>query len=286
MKEGGLSLQHVKGLVLFFIVLCASFDLEAGGPGLRGRHWEIGPEVYHAVYEEPGVMKQDGTMFGLKGAFVLHNMPLGPVNMLRAEAVYARGDQDYTSGLSGDIENIENTLFEVRGLLGHDIRFTKSVLTPYIGFGYRWNKDHAGGMIATSGALGYDRESSYLYSPLGILFMADLEKGWSIGGSIEYDLFWDGTQKSLLRELHPLNTDLENDQDEGYGLRASLKIAKELDSSLRIIVEPFVRYWDIGQSEPGFYDDYNAFLGRAVKKTGYEPDNNTTEYGVRVVLGF
>lgn len=210
----------------------------------------------------------------------------GSVDMLQVETRYAWSEQDYTSGFTGDIDDIETSVFELRGLLGHDILFSKGVLTPYAGFGYRWRKDEAGGMVSTSGALGYDRESSYYYTPLGISLTADLEKGWSIGGSVEYDLFWDGTQKSCFSKLHPLNGDLVNDQGDGYGLRASLKIAKELDESCLIVIEPFVRYWDIDRSEPAAYQEYNDFLGRTVEKTGYEPENNSAEYGVTVSVLF
>lgn len=284
-REGVLSLRYWKSFVLFFAYFCISCDL-AGDTRLYRKHWEIGPEVYHATYEEPGVMKEDGIMYGVRGAVEFHDMMPGPVDMLRVETRYARGEQDYTSGFTGDIDDIETSVFEVRGLLGHDILFSNGVLTPYTGFGYRWRKDEAGGMVSTSGALGYDRESNYYYTPLGIAVTADLDKGWSIGGSVEYDLFWDGTQKSFFSKLHPLNGDLVNDQDDGYGLRASLRIARELDETFLIAIEPFWRYWDIAESKPGVYDEYNAFLGRTVQKTGYEPENSSSEYGLTVSLLF
>ncbi len=284
-KGGEMSRDTWKKIVFFCSLFFFSFDLEAE-PRLHERHWEIGPEVYRAAYEEPGVMKEDGVMYGLSGAVEFHDMIPGPVTMLRVEAAYTWGEQDYTSGLTGDIDDIEASVFEVRGLIGHDIQFSDAVLTPYTGFGYRRKKDHAGGRVSTTGALGYDRESSYSYCPFGIALTADLEKGWSIGGTLEYDLFLDGTQKSYFSELHPLNSDLVNDQNEGYGLRASLKIAKELDESFMVVIEPFLRYWDIERSEPGVYDEYNAFLGRVVEKTGYEPENSSTEYGMKIVFRF
>ena len=280
-----MSLRHWKSLVLFFTFFCISFDLAADTRSHQ-KQWEIGPEVYHAAYEEPGVMKKDGIVYGVKGAVEFHDVMPGPVDMLRVEARYARGEQDYTSGFTGDIDDIDTSVFEVRGLLGHDILFSNGVLTPYVGFGYRWKKDGAGGKVSTSGALGYDRESNYSYSPFGVALTADLDKGWSIGGSFEYDLFWGGTQKSVFSKVHPLNTDLVNDQDDGYGLRASLRIAKKLDEAFFIAIEPFWRYWDIAQSKPGVYDEYNAFLGRTVQKTGYEPENSSSEYGVAVSLFF
>ncbi|UZJ40941.1 hypothetical protein OO006_11370 [Prosthecochloris sp. SCSIO W1101] len=277
--------RYWKKLVLTCCVFLGSFNLEAG-PGLQHKNWEIGPEIFHQTYEEPGVMKEEGVMYGLQGAVEFHDFMPGPVHMLRVEGTYAWGEQDYTSGRTGDIDDIEVSFFEVRGILGHDVHFQNGVVTPYVGFGYRWKEDRAGEMVSTTGALGYDRESNYSYSPIGIAFEADLEKGWSIGGWIEYDLFWDGTQRSCFSELHPLNSDLVNDQNEGYGLRASLRVTRELDETFLLAVEPFWRYWDIEQSEPGDFDEYNPFLGKVVRRTGYEPANSSTEYGVKIVLFF
>ncbi len=282
---GEMSGNTWKKIVFFCSLFFFSFDLAAESR-LHEKFWEIGLEVSHAAYEEPGVMKEAGVMYGIKGAFAFHDMMPGPIDMLRVETAYARGEQDYTSSWTGDIDNIETAVFEVRGLLGHDIQVSGSVVTPYSGFGYRWKKDHADGMVSTSGALGYDRESGYVYSPFGIAFVTDLDKGWFLGGQVEYDLFWDGTQKSVFSKVHPLNSDLVNDQDGGYGLRASLIIAKELDETFLIAIEPFWRYWDVGESKPGVYDEYNAFLGRTVEKTGYEPENSSTEYGVKISLLF
>ncbi|MCG8343984.1 MAG: hypothetical protein MI685_02345 [Chlorobiales bacterium] len=274
-----------KWVILFCGLFFFSFDL-AAVPGKLEKNWEIGPELYHAVYEEPGVMKEKGMLYGVKGAGEFHDVLPGLIDMVRIEASYARGGQDYTSFLTGDIDDIEATVFEVRGMAGHDIEFSGAVLTPYTGFAYRRKKNNAGGLVSTSGALGYDRVSNYYYTPLGIAFAADLDKGWSIGGSVEYDLFWNGTQKSRFGELHPLNSDLVNDQDDGYGLRASLRVAGKLDETFFLALEPFWRYWNIGRSKQGIYDEYNDFLGRAVRKTGYEPANSTSEIGLNILLLF
>ncbi len=274
-----------KIAVVFFSLFFLSIDCSAAS-GEQGIRWSLGPEIYHSAYEEPGIMKEEGLMYGLKGTLALRHVFPGPLTMLGAEVSYARGDQDYTSEFTGNIDDIETVVFEVRGLLGHDVHVQDIILTPYTGIGYRWKKGNAEGLVSTEGALYYDRVSNYTYTPLGIALLADLENGWSIGAKLEYDLFWDGTQKSMLSELHPLNTDLVNDQDDGYGIRASLCIAGELDKRFQIVVEPFWRYWDIGQSKLGEYDEYNDFFGRAVRITGYEPENSTSEYGVNIRLHF
>ncbi len=279
--------SYTKKIVLLCSLLLCAFDL-AAETRFHHRHWEIGPEVYHITYEEPGVMRKEGIMHGLRVAFRLHEEILGPVNMFRVEAGYAWGSLDYSSDRTGVIDGIDTSVFEIRSMLGHDIKAASLVVvTPYVGFGYRRKKDDAGGLLSSTGALGYDRKSCYAYSPVGVAVVVDLEKGWSVGGFVEYDFFWDGTQKSYFGGFHPLNSDLVNDQDEGYGIRASLKVVKQLDnSSLMIAVEPFLRYWDIQRSDTGYYDVYNPLLDRVVKKSGYEPENNSVEYGVNVSLHF
>ena len=255
-------------------------------PGSFPKHWEIGTEIYHAVYEEPGIMKETGFMYGVKSAVSFHEKIVGPVDLVGIEGAYTRGFQNYSSFWTGNLDAVKVSVFEIRGSLGHDIVNEGAVWTPYLGLGYRCKKDHAYGLISTSGALGYDRESQYLYSPLGIAVATDLENGWSVGGFVEYDYFWNGTQKSLFSDLHPLNSDLVNDQDSGYGIRASVKISKQLHDGFLVVFEPFLRYWSIDQSNPGEYMEYNAFLDRVVQHTGYEPENSSLGYGVNIFLLF
>lgn len=285
-KGGGMPERSWKKIVLLCSLFLLSFDL-AAEPRSHLKHWEIGAEIYHATYEEPGIMKEEGVMHGVKGAVSFHEKIVGPLDMIRVEAAYAWGSQDYTSLWTGNINDIDVSVFEIRGMAGHDIEAASgTVLTPYTGFGYRRKKDNAGGLVSGTGALGYDRVSQYSYSPLGIAVAVDLEKGWSVGGFIEYDFFWDGTQKSYFSDVHPLHSDLVNDQDKGYGIRASLKLSKQVHGKFLVTIEPFLHYWDIEQSKPGYYEEYNAFLGRVVQKTGYEPENSSTGYGIAVSLLF
>lgn len=142
------------------------------------------------------------------------------------------------------------------------------MFTPYAGLGYRRLTDNSEGMISSLGKLGYNRQSNYYYSPIGIEISSDLEKGWSIGGSLEYDLLWHGTQITAGY--------IFNDQKKGYGARAAAKISKHLDNSAILSFEPFVRYWNIDVSEMVVSGAYGVV----------EPKNNSTEYGIRIALEF
>lgn len=258
-------------------------------PSSQGARFEIGPELSQISYEEPGLMEESGVMYGISGALTYReeNM-LGPVDMVRMEGTAAWGEVDYTSPEAGSLDGIEDTMFEARALLGIDIATGKRVVfTPFIGFGYRQLDDSIGGLIASGGYYGYDRESNYYYSPIGVEISSDLDNGWSIGGKIEYDYFWSGTQYSELTDVnngvYTYSDDLKNKQNDGYGLRASVKIAKKLDS-FSLAFEPFLRYWDIENSES---DTVIIDEGGTLSEVSFiEPQNSSTQYGLKVSLLF
>ncbi|MFH1440808.1 MAG: hypothetical protein ABIH18_02035 [Candidatus Omnitrophota bacterium] len=250
-------------------------------------HLEIGPEIYYFRYKEPGVMKEDGMMYGLTGAYSWHNN-----FMLKAEGRIAGGQVDYEG--SGTIDNISDFSAEVRGLGGYDFKPSEEfIITPYFGIGYRYLNDDASGKISSTNYGGYERESNYIYSPIGVEGVFNMQDGWSIGGLVEYDIFWQGKQKSHLSDVRcydPIagyytDNDVENDQDKGYGIRGSIKLLKK-GEKLDFVIEPFIRYWNIKKSkevatstisENGLWIKYGTVI---------EPKNNSTEIGVKFMIGF
>lgn len=235
---------------------------------------EIGAETYYFQYKEPGVMQEKGMFYGLNGAYTFRDKI-----MLRAEGRGAAGKVDYKN--SGTLDNIVDFTLEFRGLAGYgfDI-FTTSLVTPYFGAGYRYLNDDTKGKITSTGAVGYERESNYFYSPIGIEALTELNHELSWGLRVEYDYFWKGVQKSHLRDASPAFNDLENDQNKGYGVRGSAKLLLKSET-IDFAIEPFVRYWNIKKSE----DAKVTFTG-VIVGTGFEPKNNTTEVGVKAALDF
>ena len=155
---------------------------------------------------------------------------------------------DYDSRDTGSIDNINEYLFEIRALAGYDFPAGEAtVLTPYIGIGYRYLDDNTGGKSSTTGAAGYDRESHYVYMPFGLKTITPLEGPWSLGFNVEYDLFLDGTQKSHLEDVSSALNTLENDQNSGYGVRGSIQFTRQADT-WNLLVEPFIRYWNVDES--------------------------------------
>jgi hypothetical protein len=200
------------------------------------------------------------------------------LNVLRLDSRYSRGsDIKYRSEGSGEKEDETHFAHETRLVVGADYPLSgKNItLTPYAGLGYRYLKDDNGGQRTTTGHWSYDRESQYVYIPLGIDIERTFEAGWKTVFNLEYDIFVDGQQRSHLGDVPGYSETLENDQNEGYGYRGSIKVIKETPV-VNFVVEPFTRYWHI--------KDSNA--GCTVDMCGLEPNNRTWEFGLKTGIQF
>ena len=179
------------------------------------------------------------------------------------------------------MDNLFDYCAEIRGMAGYDFKFSDDILlTPYFGIGYRYLNDDSSGKITSTGAAGYERESNYIYSPLGIECTLQTDDDWSIGITTEYDIFWQGRQISHLNDANSAYNQVKNTQNDGYGARGSLKLKKK-SQKLDFTIEPFIRYWNIKKS-----NDSNVTYSGVIIGYGYEPKNNTTEYGVKFGLYF
>ena len=253
------------------LVLVACFMFVGASSFAEPVHeWELGTEVSHIKYDEPGVMEEEGVMYGIVGSCTYRDN-----YMLRAEGRFSYGQVDYKN--SGTKDNIDDYILEFRGLAGYDFPASENkVLTPYIGIGYRYLNDDLTGTTST-GASGYEREQDYFYSPIGIEVVYVLEQGWSIGATLEYDIFWSGNNKSHFSDVTPAYNDLEFDQDKGYGYREAIKFQKK-GEELDFAIEPFIRYWNIKESDRDLLTATSTYY--------VEPDNNSTEYGIKFAAKF
>ncbi|MDP8292740.1 MAG: autotransporter outer membrane beta-barrel domain-containing protein [Candidatus Orphnella occulta] len=239
---------------------------------------EIGLEISHIEYEEPDLMKQKGVMYGVAAAYGLHANKI----MLKLDGRFAYGQVDYSSPISGTLDDIDDYNVEARIALGYDFPVSeKAIITPYAGFGYRYLNDDMSGMRTNLGARGYERESRYLYTPIGIDMIVSLQDGWSMGLVAEYDLFWAGLQKTHWEDVLANVATMDNDQKDGWGARGSIKIKKK-SGNIDFIIEPFLRYWDIDKSET---TDIASTSGTIIGY-GWEPANTSTEWGVKLGIQF
>jgi hypothetical protein len=229
----------------------------------------VGIEGHYQNYRESSIgVQEDGFFGGVTGA--------GQAEwerwQLRGDVRVAYGRMDYTG--SGRIDGIDDYVFEGRAVIGYVIPVGGSAITrflPYAGYGYRTLLDDLGGRTSTTGARGYDRISQYHYVPIGLETTIAGGSGWTFKPTVEYDYFITGRQESKLSQASTGLPDLTHTQDSGFGLRGSLMAATTW-ADRPIEFGPFVRYWNIDDSE--------------VKSGFFEPENETVEAGLALKLGF
>ncbi len=270
---------------LVLALLCTAGVLPAAGEAdsppvpaaLQRTAWEMGPEIYSFKYEE-SIMDEEGVLYGFDLAWIYR--PWVPASQSEAlpdggpvlglEGRVAFGQVDYDGALSDGtpltVDGIDDYCLETRAIFGADWLATDTMHSVYAGIGYRYLNDDLGTHPA-----GYERESNYLYLPVGYQIDAGLGEGWSWAARIEYDIFLWGNQRSHLNDADPSLPDVDNRQDGGFGYRASVRLQhKGADASF--VIEPFVRFWDIDESE--------------VSLGFFEPANETTEYGIQLIWMF
>jgi hypothetical protein len=262
-------------LVLCFVCAVAAGKDEAkAAPQAKNNTFEIGPELYYVRYHESDMMENTGIMYGVIGSYIYRSsvgQAFDPSNawMLRADGRMAFGHMNYDGELwdgtpaSGD--SIDDYLWEVRGLFGYDFKNDTARTTPYTGLGYRYLNDDS-----SNNAGGYERESNYLYFPIGFEFLFPSETNWSFGATVEFDVLLWGKQRSDLGDSGYGTVD--NQQNSGSGFRVSIRFQEKGG----FVIEPFVRYWNIGDSATKVIDDVSF----------QEPKNETTEVGLRVIWTF
>jgi hypothetical protein len=239
----------------------------AGTPGSRedlltAPHWEIAPEISVFQYDEPGMMKNRGVLYGGTGAYTYYRNN----RFFRVEGEFALGTVDYEGSLA------DGTPYKMEG--SHDYLLNLRLL-----WGGQWqqkgwdNRFHAGlayrGLNddSTQDPAGYDRQSAYLYLPVGLRTYHDLADRWQIGLGGEFDLLLLGLQFSQIRN----DGVLTNVQWPGFGARASVELRHRAPPG-DLAIAPFVQYW--------WVDDSTASDG------WYEPRNQSFQYGLSLIWRF
>ena len=232
-------------------------------PLLYRRGWEAGGQVANYRYEEPNFMKLSGGRIGGVGAYTF-TTPSRVYTRIDMRASY--GLLDYESRGSGTQDDIPDFITEARVVVGRDYLAGEGVaLSPYIGLGYRYLYNDLSGYSST-GAVGYERYSHYVYVPIGITMRFRAAERLVIAPTLEYDWFLRGRQESYLSNTGIGYADATNTQKDGYGYRAYLMF-----ETRRWALGPYTHYWKIKDSDLVYIG-----LGRYAQ----EPENTTREYGV------
>ena len=232
----------------------------------------VGVTLTGYKYDEPGTMTLKATKVGLDytGTYAIGSQWPNRNEgwFLRTDVRFATGKADYSSPISGTLNDREDWYYEVRGLVGKDFDMGSYVLAPYIGVGFRHLYNDLRG-ITTTFARGYRRESNYTTLPIGVTHKMNLSGGSQLHTTVEYMHLIKGQQKSKLTDSNPLTPDVSLNQGSGYGLRLSSMMRFDTWS-----VGPTLTYWNISQSD---------FGGIPLV---FEPKNKTYEFGIKAAYHF
>jgi len=269
----------VYGLAAAAVMLSAS---EAGAQTRPG--FEVGAEVFDYGYRErfegQEVAADDGLFLGLSGAYTQR---IGAGFFLRGRLSVAFGSVDYRSEQSGSIDGVAQTIGQLELHLGRDFPVGDgATLTPFLGVGGRVLEDESGGEATDLGALGYDRKISYSYVPLGLAATLPVGGDTRLSLSGQYNLLLEGEAESRFSAIDPSFPDVRLHLPEGSGLEASAMVAFPAGGG-KVAVGPFVRRWDIAQSDTFVITDPEG-SGESVELL--EPENRTTEFGIRLAYQF
>jgi hypothetical protein len=226
---------------------------------------DIGLSFSSYQYQEPDVMSSKGSKLGLD---LRTTSELKNGHFFRGDLRYAFGSVDYNG--SGSASGQQDWYIEARGLVSKDWIISDAMVSPYIGLGYRYLSNDARGFTST-GAVGYRRESNYLYLPIGLTYRVTVNTQARLTSEVEYDHLLSGKQVSRLSDTGLGLSDVTNIQSSGYGLKLSVMYEKE-----NWAIGPFAHYWNVGQSDIAVWVQNGVPIG-----AGVEPENNTVEFGLK-----
>ena len=239
--------------------------------------FEIGVEGEKYSYREPLFAKLDGYGFGINGTYQFN---IDHSYFFRANVLADFLNVDYSSDGTGSFNGQTDYEQDYRGMFGYNFKLggNSGYLAPYFGVGFRVLFDAGATDVTTTGAVGYDRRSEYLYLPIGASYSFKAGN-WRLKPTAEYDLFIEGYQTTYLRDLGADNN-LENHQGGGFGVRADFMVAPPVDF-YNFSFGPYFRYWNIAES-----DVQPIYFGGVEGGAGLEPKNNTFEAGIRTSIKF
>lgn len=269
-------MQKIITFFALFILLLASSASCEEKPLFPTNEFKLGYQGMYMYYDEPDIMHEKGIMNGgfgsWTGYFTEHLI------MVNVEAEGVVGSLKYDGQRSDGSKlkcDTDDYFISARATVGKGFDFGDIGLTPYTGIGGRYWYDK----IKTTG--GYEREIKQLYVPVGVNIIAKMDDDWSVGGTLEGDLFLGGEVKSKLSQAGSGYSDAKNTQEfmKGGGGRVSMFMEYDLDS-YSVGVEPYFRYWQFAKSKSDTVQ-YGGSMAEVV-----EPKNKFYMSGLRVYLKF
>ena len=257
--------------------LLALTTTQAQAQAARG--WEVGVEGYTYRYEEnldDLHIEDEGRLFGLS---VEYGREFARDWVFDARLRVAFGEVDYSASDGARISDVEQSEGQLELTLGRAFAASASTtVTPYAGIGARVFNDYLGGREAQTGQLGYDREISYSYVPLGVV-ASTTHGGRTLSFYGQYNWLVGGTSRSEFGDIDPELPTIEVEFENGHGWELGAKLSTPLGRG-SFGIQPFIRLWDLDRSTSFIASDEEFELEL------YEPPNTTRELGVRLTYGF
>lgn len=258
--------------------------------------WEHGYELSSITYEEPGLMKEEGTMYGPVISYTYTRpLPKNQLAMAKLEGKLSWGSVDYSGhlmdGTPATLNDIDDQMVEIRFLCGSSLMPITPHALLYSGIGYRHLNDDMSAKnywpINLPNPIkwgGYERQSNYYYVPIGLSIIPN--NNLKLTG--EYDLFIKGKQISYVSDVSGSSGELKNLQSKGYGLRGSIDFQNEWDKMVYKL-SFWAKYWSIGESDHNFRIDFaqdsDGYI-YPISIEGWEPKNNSKEFGITFSVNF
>jgi len=165
--------------------------------------------------------------------------------------------------------------FKFEGDIGYTIPVgDKSLLIPYIGYGYRYWRRGETEIIA--GAWFTKEVYTWSYVPVGLKFDYAIDDKWNIGGNIAVHFMFGGKMTAYRSEQYPPSSDLEFDLGNELGYYFEIPVSYRFDKNWSIVGTFWYEYSEIGKS------NIISISPRAY----WEPASETHQYGFNLGLSY
>lgn len=242
----------------------------------RGSFWGkkhfINLVVENWKYREPGLMQDEGLLYGLNYAFKNN----AGAFFYEANVEYIQGTTTYDGATFSGIPisaDQSNRVFMTQFWVGIQTGQSSSVkVIPKVGLLYRRLVD-----LDDDAAGDYQRDQDYLTIPVGMDLFFPVGSGKLVLNTF-ITLIFQGTNKTYLTDVGG-SQDLTFDQDTGMGWHIGLDYMLETQSQMGWIFSAYARGWEVDDSDFGQ-------LPETPGTSYYEPENNTISIGLKTGITF
>ena len=257
-------------LSLFCVIANARFSGEAG----------YGYNFYQ--YEEPGIMKIDGTFHTIFAKLAYINTISTEINYIQS----FNANLKYNGSTQGGTPLInipsKDSFFNIDYKIGARIGdYASYDGFGYVGIGYRYLNNRI------SGSGGYEREQAYYYIPTGYYASDCITSILFARYGFEFRYVFLGVNKTHIGDALPgiSPSVLKMEQKHNLGFKTYVGFDFFVSDSMKIFTQLSAEYWYIRESSTSM-TTYKNSDGSIIQQSWVEPKNNTIQLGIEIGFGF